>query len=73
MITSSDSFNTYDNGDKYIIFPSDDKFMENYTRDNIFLKKVSEGFSYNSKNNPSFLSISQIKDLIHKNVDKGDI
>ncbi len=73
MITSSDSFNTYDNGDKYIIFPSDDKFMENYTRDNISLKKVSEGFSYNSKNNPSFLSINQIKDLIHKNVNKGDI
>ena len=66
MITSSDSYNTYDLGNYYAILPqhpafSLDKFILKYNA-----KKVKEGFSYNSGENKCFLSVEQLKDLIKK-------
>ncbi len=60
MITSSDSFNTYSNGQNYIILSfKTTQILSNY-------QKVGEGFSYNSKDNDSFLSINEIRDLINE-------
>ena len=60
MITSSDSFNTYSNGQNYIIL----SFKTNPVLSSY--EKVGEGFSYNSKDNDSFLSINEIRDLINE-------
>ena len=71
MITSSDSYNTYDLGNYYAIIPQVPKWNLNE-----FLKfhnasKVSEGFSYNSKDNLEWETISSLRNLIKKNVDKN--
>ena len=68
MITSSDSFTTYDLGKYYVILPQTtfwnlSKFKEKYDA-----KKVEEGFNYNSGENEDFLSISDLKELINKNI-----
>ena len=69
MITSSDSQNTFDIGSNYVIMPNNFYIEEKYKECNISLKKVTEGFSYNSLNNPNFLTIDEIRDLIRKNID----
>ena len=68
MITSSDSFTTYDLGKYYVILPQNpfwdlSKFIEKFDA-----KKVKEGFNYNSEQNENFLSVSDIKELINKNI-----
>ena len=69
MITSSDSFNTYDLGKYYVILPQTHnwdlhKFMEHFNAE-----KVSPGFTYNSGTNSEWLSVQQIRELIKKHVD----
>src|SRR5689334_23563830 len=69
MITSSDSFNTYDLGKYYVILPQThhwdlQKFTEYFNA-----KKVSQGFTYNSGTNSEWLSVQQIRDLITQHVD----
>jgi UDP-N-acetylglucosamine 4,6-dehydratase/5-epimerase len=68
MITSSDSFTTYDLGKYYVILPQTtlwnlSEFIEKHDA-----KKVEEGFNYNSGENEDFLSISDLKELINKNI-----
>ena len=70
MITAADSFYTYDLGKYFAIFPSDNRLVELYKDKNIKLKKTENGFSYNSGDNPEFLSIEEIRDLIRKFIDK---
>ena len=70
MITISDSTNTYNLNDNYIILPNDDLYKKRYQRSGIELTPVEEGFSYNSGTNDDFLSIEQIRKLIVKNIDK---
>ncbi|MAZ07752.1 MAG: UDP-N-acetylglucosamine 4,6-dehydratase (inverting) [Rickettsiales bacterium] len=72
MITESDSYNTIEFKDYYIIV-SDSEF--NHINKKYFLKKIKnkgkacrQGFSYNSKNNKKFLSIKEIKKLIKNNI-----
>ncbi len=72
MITESDSYNTIEFKDYYIII-SDSEF--NTINKKYFLNKVKRkgkickiGFSYNSKNNKKFLSIKEIQKLIKNNV-----
>ena len=67
MISSSDSVCTSEFKDYYIIFPLNyfksnacKKFINKYHGKNVRL-----GFSYNSSNN-KFLTIKEIKELIHK-------
>ena len=69
MITSSDSFNTYDLGKYYVILPQThdwelDEFIRHFKA-----KKVKEGFNYNSGENEEFLNVDQIRKLISVHVD----
>ena len=69
MITSSDSFNTYDLGSYYVILPISPSWSkEEYLIKNPG-KKVREGFSYNSGENSDWLDVGALRDLIKKNVD----
>lgn len=70
MITSSDSFTTYDLGKYYVILPQNpgawelDEFVAHFDA-----KKVDEGFNYNSGTNTEWLSINDIRKLIREHVD----
>lgn len=71
MITTSDSFYTYDLGDYYTILPSQhmwdlDKYIEHFNA-----KKVELGFKYNSGENDEWVNVEQIRELIKKHVDPG--
>ena len=64
MITSSDSQNTVDLGNYYAILPADDaKMREEYCQATKAVP-VPEGFSYSSGNNPHFLSVQELRQLI---------
>tara|TARA_B100000212_G_scaffold66408_1_gene46182 strand:- start:28 stop:1050 length:1023 start_codon:yes stop_codon:yes gene_type:complete len=72
MITSADSFNTYDIGNYYaIIQPSKEIKLDDYHQKYNLFKPVKKGFSYNSKNNDHFLSIDQLRKLIKKHIDSN--
>ncbi|HEU0111133.1 MAG TPA: UDP-N-acetylglucosamine 4,6-dehydratase (inverting) [Flavisolibacter sp.] len=69
MITSSDSFSTYDLGKYYVILPQAcnwdmDKYLKHFKA-----VKVPEGFNYNSGTNTEWLSIEEIRSLIREHVD----
>ena len=64
MITSSDSQNTVDLGNYYAILPADDmRIREEYCKATKAVP-VPEGFSYSSGNNPHFLSVIELRQLI---------
>jgi len=69
MITSSDSFNTYDLGKYYVILPQ----MHEWKLDDFIAhfdaKKVAPGFTYNSGTNDEWLNIKQLRALIKQHVD----
>ena len=67
MITTADSANTYDEGRYYAILQNGNQGETVGGRSHSV--KVQEGFSYNSGDNPAFLSISEIRSLIKKHVD----
>ena len=75
MITQSDSFNTIELDDHYIICPtnlnfqgiSTENYVEHYKSENA--KMVPVGFSYNSGENTDWLSISDIQDIVIEHVD----
>lgn len=71
MITSADSFSTYDLDDYYMILPSDRSVEIKYKEKGVNLNKVPQGFSYNSSNNNYFLSIDELRILIKKHVDQS--
>ena len=71
MITQSDSFNTIEYEDYYVIVPSiriwsKKKFINksNFRKG----RPCEEGFSYNSNTNQHFLSVNELKKLIEENV-----
>ena len=65
MITASDSLNTVDLGRYYAILPSSGPCgVEEYLRHG-GAKAVAPGFVYESGGNPTFLSVAQLRDLIH--------
>jgi len=64
MITSSDSYNTYDLGKYFVILPQIPVFnIESFIRDKK-AKKVKPGFSYNSGQNEYFLTVDELRILI---------
>ena len=66
MITIHDSKQTVDLGKYYAILSSDDKkTIKKYLSYNKG-KVVNKNFSYNSKTNPTFLSIKQLKEMLIK-------
>lgn len=70
MITYDDSINTIENQKYYLILPSLNendlkKYLKNYKAE-----KKGNFFSYNSRDNKRFLSISQLRNLIINNIPK---
>ena len=63
MITSSDSFNTYDIGKYYVILPEDKKIKEKFEEKNNFTK-VPLNFSYNSRDNKEWETVETLKEKI---------
>ena len=69
MITSSDSFTTYDLGKYYVILPQNrnwdlEEFIQTFKA-----VKVPVGFNYNSGSNSEWLSVSDLRKLIKDHVD----
>ena len=75
MITNSDSYNTVEFSDYFVILPTTQEFLKWKLKN--FIKKSNHlpgrmckaGFSYNSLDNKNFLSVEELKDLI-KNFNK---
>jgi UDP-N-acetylglucosamine 4,6-dehydratase/5-epimerase len=69
MITSADSFSTYDLGNYYVILPqSPSKNREAYLK-HFNARPVPHGFNYTSGENVHFLSVEELRVLIRQNVD----
>jgi UDP-N-acetylglucosamine 4,6-dehydratase (inverting) len=68
MITASDSYSTYDLGDYYVILPIETKWNLSDFLTEFNAKKVKQGFSYNSKENTTFLSVQELRELIEKHL-----
>lgn len=69
MITSSDSFNTYDLGKYYVILPQMHEWNLEEFVNHFNATKVPAGFTYNSGTNEDFLNVDQIRELIVKYID----
>ena len=68
MITSSDSYNTYDLGKYYVILPTVTNWnVEEYKRA-FNAQKVANGFSYTSGENKEWETVESLIDLIRKHV-----
>lgn len=69
MITSSDSYNTYDLGKYYIIVPTQPPYpLKEFLEQNKY-KKVKEGFSYTSGENTEWETVESLRSLINKHID----
>ncbi|MES2131542.1 MAG: UDP-N-acetylglucosamine 4,6-dehydratase (inverting) [Bacteroidota bacterium] len=69
MITSSDSFSTYDLGKYYAILPQVTNWnMEEYKK-SFNAKPVEIGFQYNSGENTEWVNAEQLRELIKLHVD----
>ena len=68
MITSSDSFTTFDMGKYYVILPQ----LTNWNLEEFILefnaKKVETGFSYTSENNKEWETVESLRKLIKEHV-----
>ena len=62
LISSHDSFNTFDIGKYYIILDTSERSMKFYRK----AKKVPKNFNYNSLTNTKYLNIKQLKNLLIK-------
>jgi UDP-N-acetylglucosamine 4,6-dehydratase len=69
MITSSDSFFTYDLGKYYAILPQTPNWKLEEFIAHFKAKLVPEGFSYNSKENTEWETIESLRQLIVEHVD----
>ena len=67
MITSSDSFTTYDLGKYYVILPQNPVWDLKTFIKKFKAKKVEEGFSYQSGANQDFLTVDELNSLIGQN------
>ena len=68
MITSSDSFTTYDLGKYYVILPqTPDWDLADYIKE-FDAKLVPQGFNYTSGENSEFLNVDELKILIANHV-----
>lgn len=69
MISSSDSFFTYDLGKYYAIIPQSTHWSLSDFVSNFKAKKVSEGFSYNSLDNEEWETVESLREKIKEFVD----
>jgi UDP-N-acetylglucosamine 4,6-dehydratase (inverting) len=70
MITTSDSFFTYDLGKYYVIIPQNPRWSIEKFIDTFNAKKVKDGFTYNSGTNTEWVSVEELRKLIVNHVDK---
>jgi len=68
MITSSDSFSTYDIGKYYVILPQMPNWRLSDYIAHFGANLVPSGFNYSSGANTEFLSVDQLRTLIDTNV-----
>ncbi len=69
MITSSDSFYTYDLGKYYTILPSQHRWdLDDYI-DHFNAKKVKMDFRYNSGENTEWVTVEDLRTLIKNHID----
>ena len=66
MISSSDSYSTYEMKNSYVILPQDNLKLNQFYLKKKGAKKVKAGFEYSSDKNGKFLSIDEIKSIIKK-------
>ncbi len=71
MITASDSPNTVDLGNYYVILPSGNPVLLNSYCNDLGARLVPTGFAYDSGSNDDFLSVEQIRTLIREQVEPG--
>ena len=71
MITSSDSYNTYDLGKYFTILPSVPNFDLEKFKTFFNAIKVEEGFNYNSGTNTEWETIDSLRALIKEHVDSN--
>lgn len=71
MITTSDSFYTYDLGKYYTILPTVPNFKIKDFVDSFSAKKVTEGFNYDSGTNTEWETIESLRNLIKEHVDSN--
>ena len=69
MITSSDSFSTYDLGKYYAILPQVTNWNIDSFKKEFNASKVPIGFQYNSAENQEWVGVDEIRSLIIKYVD----
>jgi len=69
MITSSDSFYTYDLGKYYTILPSQHRWDLNDYIDHFNAKKVKMDFRYNSGENTEWVTVEDLRNLIKNHID----
>lgn len=69
MITSSDSYYTYDLGKYYTILPSTHKWKLDEFIEHFQAKKVKPGFQYNSAENDEWETVEDLRKLIKEHVD----
>jgi UDP-N-acetylglucosamine 4,6-dehydratase (inverting) len=69
MITSSDSFFTYDLGKYYVIIPQMPVWDLQAFIAHFGAKKVPEGFAYSSCNNKEWITVDELRCLIKEHVD----
>ena len=69
MITSSDSFNSYDMGKYYVILPTNTSWnLEDFIKEHN-AKLVPQGFNYNSGENTEWVSAEELRAFIVEHVD----
>lgn len=71
MITESDSLNTFDCGEYYVILPSHPNFSKGDWLQKFKAKPVEEGFKYNSGENVDWVGVEEIRSLITEHVDSN--
>lgn len=71
MITSSDSYNTYDLGRYYTILPSVPNFNLDDFKMTFNATKVEKGFTYNSGTNTEWETVASLRELIKEHVDSN--
>jgi UDP-N-acetylglucosamine 4,6-dehydratase len=69
MITSSDSFHTYDLGKYYTILPAEPSFKLDDYISSLAATKVPAGFCYNSETNTEWETVESLRKLIKEYVD----
>ena len=67
MITTSDSFSTYDIGKYYVILPQVPNWKLSEYISHFNAVKVPEGFNYSSQTNTEWLTIEEIRKLVKEN------